>query len=227
MSRKKPLRASFVVAVTVVAAAGAALTLGCDGKAHGSDLYGGTSSGGTSGTSGTSGTYVPSGTCTSTTQYGDPCNPGESTCVTRYELLECAGGYWQPASIGEPPPPPPLCPSFEPREGDFCDSWGNECSFLDRCPDRPNGASSYHRWQCVNGSFQRQDVYIAKCPAVRPNGGESCAACAGSYPAECTYFDGSGCSPAFVSCDPRTQTWQVAISACPPPPPADAGAPGP
>ena len=225
MSRKKALVAPLVVLAVIALAA--ASTLGCDGKAQGSGLYGGTSGGTTSGSS-TGGDPPPDRTCTSQTQPGDGCpRAGEGTCYSSSGTLICVDGVWglDPTTIDfPPPPPPPFCPSFEPVEGQACFTPGIGCSYFDTCQDRPNGSYGSRSWLCSDygSTWRRQDPYIARCPSVRPINGESCADCAGSYPAQCTYFDGSGCGPAIVSCDPKTQSWSQLPSPCPPP--LDAGA---
>jgi hypothetical protein len=228
MFRKKVLVAPLVVSALVAAVSVA--TLGCDGKAHGTDLYGGTSGGASSSSGASSGTDPsPDRTCTSQSQPGDTCPfAGEGTCYSSYGTLICVDGQWRldPTTIDYPPPPPlPSCPPYEPVEGQSCYTPGNGCSYYDACPDRPNGSYGSRYWLCSSygGTWQRQDPYIARCPSVRPRDGESCAACAGSYPAQCTYFDGSGCGPAIVTCDPKTQSWSQLPTPCPPPP-LDAGA---
>ena len=228
MSRKQALLTPFVVCAVIAGVA--ASTVGCDGKAHGTDLYGGTSGGATSSIGSTSGgDPSPDRTCTSQTQPGDGCpRAGEGTCYSGYGTLLCVDGQWgiDPTTIDYPPPPPrPSCPPYEPAEGQACSSPRTGCSYDDACADRPNGSRGSRSWLCngYGGTWQRQDPYLARCPSVRPVNGASCADCAGSYPAQCTYFDGSGCGPAIVTCDPKTQSWSRIVTPCPPPP-LDAGA---
>ena len=223
MFRKQALLAPFVASAVVTAIA----LLGCDGNAHGTDLYGGTSGNGGTSSGGSSGTD-PTRTCTARTQPGDPCpRVGEGTCYANNGTMICIDGTWtlDPTVIDfPPPPPPPACPSYEPASGDPCyASSGTSCSYVDQCPDRPSSAPGVRYLECsISGQWQRQDFYVASCPPRQPLAGESCAACSDGYPAQCTYFDGKGCGPAVLSCDPVSRRWQQFPTPCPPPPP-DAG----
>ena len=225
MFRKQALLAPFVASAIVTALA----LFGCDGKAHGTDLYGGTSSGGNGGTSSgsTSGGSDPDRSCNAGTQPGDWCpRSGEGTCYSNNGTLVCVDGVWGlDPTIDFPPPPPPACPAYEPANGEYCyASPVLNCSYFDRCPDRPSGSSGTRYYQCSpEGQWKRQDAYVASCPSLQPIHGQSCAACIDSYPAQCTYFDGKGCGPAVLSCDPVSQRWEQIPTPCPPPPP-DAGA---
>ena len=224
MFRKQALLAPFVASALVTAIA----LLGCDGAAHGTDLYGGTSgSSGTTSSGGSSGTD-PGRTCTSGTLPGDSCpRTGEGTCYANNGTLVCVDGTWtlDPTTIDFPPPPPPLCPAYEPYDGQPCyQTTGYDCSFYDSCPDRPNGASPSRDWQCTtSGIWQRRNAYVATCPSRQPQNGDSCAECRDGYPAQCTYFDGKSCGPAVLSCDPKTMTWSQLPTPCPPPQDAGAG----
>lgn len=234
--RKKPLKSPFVVTISVAAAASFAVA--CGGKIP-SDGIGNSSGGSSSGSSGSSGTSggvnppAPNGSCGPTTKAGDYCVQTEAGCVdqTTGQPLYCDSGVW----IGEPvtsnpPPPPTLCPDAAPTEGSSCNGYGGEpCLYVDGCDARPDTAPKDKSFTCFGGAWKRTSpTYPAACPAAAPNSGDSCAPCAGSYPANCTYPQSNGCPGPVVTCDPNTLTWNVGASSCnpPAPPPADAGAGG-
>ena len=127
-----------------------------------------------------------------------------------------------------PPPGPSLdCPGQEPAANSPCyANPGTSCSFVDGCESRPSDVFSEKTFACLNGVWtQTSKHYAATCPVGPPTPGDSCAACAPDLPAQCTYGDDSGCSASVAVCDPKTLTWNVAISTCNPPAP-DAGAGG-
>ncbi len=243
--RKKPMRSPFVVTISVAAAVAAAslASAACGGKVPG-DGIGSSGTSGSSGSSGTSGTSGSSGTsgisvnppapssCTNETKAGDPCF-GSSTTECFVEAngttLICVEGTWTNQEITNPPPPPPQCPDAAPTEGSPCFvSTGSACSYVDGCAARPANAPADKSFVCSGGTWNRSSTrYVAACPASVPNSGDSCATCAGSYPANCMYpTNGSGCPGPTAACDPNTLTWNVAISTCNPPA-LDAGAGGP
>ena len=201
MRVKKPMRSPFVITISVAAAA--AGLMACGGKVNG-----GVSSGGPDGPDGPDG---PGGSSGSSGTIGNPPPP-------------------QPTQITNPPAPPSECPAQEPTEGAACSTFGGGCSYLDRCEGRPTTQSSYKTYTCASGTIWKRlsDHYMAACPSAPPGSGESCASCAGDYPAQCTYSTNTGCPPVVAACDPKTLTWNTSVSSCnPPPPPQDAGAGGP
>jgi hypothetical protein len=223
---KKPMKAPFVVTISAVAAA-ASLVAGCGGKVPGASEE-------HEFPSNPPGPPITT-TCSSTTQAGDPCARNETTCTPSSSLtLGCANGKWENKSqiIGNPPFPE-QCPIDEPTDGDRCWQGSNGttqqlCSYADTCKLRPRSAPDFRTYHCYKSGWQRTTpAYTAECPSSPPQSGESCAACAGSLPAECTYGPSdSPCPPAVAVCDPTTLKWTVAITSCnPPPPPQDAGAP--
>jgi hypothetical protein len=118
--QKKPLRAPFVMTVSVAAAA--TFAIACGGKSLGTDL-----------TVEPAPPYNPPPaptTCTPTTQPGDPCRAGESRCNVEGPAptaLQCVDGVWRelPIGIGNPPPPecpPAVCPATIPPNGASCTS---------------------------------------------------------------------------------------------------------
>lgn len=213
MPRKKPLKAPFVVTISIAAAASFAVA--CGGKAVALDEAPGRTN------------PVPAATCTGTTRVGDPCNAGESSCGVEGPAptyLDCRNGQWQTSGTYNPPSPP--CPPSEPRTGEACSPsfGGKACTYLDRCVDRPNGSPTDRRYWCTDHVWTRQDAYRVSCPAKVPSSGDSCASCADGYPAECKYFETPDCPPVLAACDAQSNTWKVALSSCNPPP-VDAGGP--
>ncbi len=232
--RKKPMKSPFVVTISVAAVAAASLAaVGCGGKVP-SDGIGSSSgsSGSSSGSSGSSGGTNPPRPlgCSSSTRAGDPCSPtyeGECSDSETGAPLFCEGNVWiaQPIEITNPPAPIPQCPETAPAEASACDTYSpGDCSYVDGCAARPAGAPADKTFACKAGTWTRtSQSYVAACPADAPAPGDSCASCAGSYPANCTYpVNGSGCPGPTAVCDPKTLTWSVAITSCNPPAP-DAG----
>jgi hypothetical protein len=238
--RKKPMRSPFVVTISVAAVAAASLaSVACGGKVP-TDGIGSSGSSGSSGTSGSSGSSGTSGSlnppapvsCTSSTRAGDPCSPSyASECFdgANGAALFCVEGTWteQEIPITNPPAPQPQCPETAPAEGSACNSYSaGACSYVDGCSARPSTAPPDKTFVCNGGAWKRSSgSYVAACPATPPSPGDSCATCAGSYPANCTYTsNGSGCPGPTAVCDPTTSTWNLAISSCNPPA-LDAGVP--
>jgi hypothetical protein len=119
------------------------------------------------------------------------------------------------------------CPAAEPREGTACEGPGLECDYADRCDARLAMALSRRHYKCADNWTVTSDRYVAACPVAPPNPGDSCEACAGFYPAECTYSKPeSPCPGPRAWCDPDSRKWVVAVTSCNPPAADDAGAGG-
>jgi hypothetical protein len=219
MRRKKPMKAPFVVTVSAAAAA-VAFVAGCNGIVEPQVFSNPPSS-----------DPPPVTACSSTTQVGDACATTDIKCYRSGSVaLECSNNNtWEPEPqlpTNPPQPPQEACPDTDPREGAPCSGTSLTCSYDDTCTSRPSNAGSSRVYSCVSFIWKRQSApYVAACPAAPPQHGESCAPCALDLPAQCNYnANPSGCPPTIANCDPKTLTWQVAISTCNPPPP-DAGAP--
>lgn len=224
MPSKKPMKAPFVVTISVAAAA--TFAVACGGKAF------------DTGDGGPDPVGPGTGYCDpARTKLGDPCSASQTSCTVSVPygggtaVLQCIDGQWSGSDIVNPPsppsPPPPVqrCPPTEPRGADYCYAWGTQCTYLDLCAERPDGYPTNRVYECTNGSWKRQLPYVATCPQPMPKNGDSCATCSDDYPVECKYPQGTGgtsCPPVVATCNQKTRTWQVSISSCNPPPP-DAG----
>ena len=232
--RKKPMKSPFVVTISVAAVAAASLaSIACGGKVP-TDGVGSSGTSGTSGSSGSSGSSgvignppAPSSCRSGESEAGDPCRASASNECFGLDgaVLVCEESVYVDVRGTNPPPPPPQCPDQAPAEGTPCSSYTPAtCAYVDGCEARPPAAPVDKSFVCSAGAWKRTSPsYVAACPAAVPAPGSSCATCAGSYPANCTYPNGSGCPGPTAVCDPSTLTWSVAITSCNPPA-VDAGA---
>ena len=227
---KKPMKAPFVVTVSAVAAV-ASLVAGCGGRVPGGEE---TLFGNPPGPPEPPVTITSSTTCTTSTHVGDICAEGETVCApTPAFSYVCKDGRWGNNLIGNPPLPENPCPVEQPFAGTACEmapaSKFQQCFYDDLCPARPPSQPATRMFACIEGTWVRtSNSYRAPCPTAPPPQGSACGPCVADIRAECTYNTSNGCPPVIAACDPKTSTWNVAISSCnPPPPPADAGVPDP
>ncbi len=208
-TKRVKLRAPFVTTF-----AAAAAVVACGGHVAGSSS-GSTSSSGSG----------PTQDCPAVAPAaGDVCNVaadkfcsfgGTGCATTAYQCVQ--GRFVELQSSCNPPPSG--CPTTEPLSGSACFGSGSVCSYPDACTgmERDTATCSGGTWSIASAS------YVAACPAVMPQEGTSCAACATHYPSSCGYNATCVGSPASFTarCDVTTGLWQISSWSCNPPP--DAG----